>query len=219
MLPKRIVDGWDPIEQRRIGLLVESVPSFSYESPDIPASEAVTTMQDFFRIYPELAPVDFIGDGHSCQFIAVGQAACSSPIVAGKLRKLAVKAIGDKWSELGAVVMSEISDQSGIPLEHLDQQVCLEQLSGSATRKPLWGNHCTLAQLPAIVQKNIVVLTSSNGKPFKLVFDLEGCCNSVYIGFLPEFHYFAVTPREVTSKSCAPGHQGEKFKCDLLLGP
>ena len=113
-------------------------------------------MQHFFRLYPDLAPVDFIGDGHSCQFIAVGQAACGSPIVAGGLRKLAIEAINQKWEDIGAVVMSEVSEQSGLPLEKLSQQTCLELLAGSETRKPLWGNHCTLSQLPEIVKKTFL---------------------------------------------------------------
>ena len=166
-------------------------------------------MEDFFRLYPDLAPVDFIGDGHSCQFIAVGQAACGSPIVAGGLRKLAIEAINQKWEDLGDVVMSEVSEQSGLPLETLNQQSCLELLAGSETRKPLWGNHCTLSQLPEIVKKNIAVLTFSNSKPFKHVFELEGCNDTIHIGFLPEQHYFALTVREENSKNLKCAEQGE----------
>ena len=171
-------------------------------------------MQHFFQLYPELSPVDFIGDGHSCQFVAVGQAACNSPIVAGGLRRLAVKAIMDKWSDVGPLVMSEISDQTNIPLEELDQQACEQLLSGSETRTPLWGNHATLAQLPNIVKKNIVVLTSSNGKPFKHIFEMEGCTSSVYIGFLPELHYFALTLRDDASKNLNFEEKGELFELE-----
>ena len=169
-------------------------------------------MANFFELYPDLAPVDIVGDGHSCQYIAVGLAACQSPLIAGALRGLAVKAIREKWSDMGPLVMNEVSDQSGVPLCELNQQRCIELLSGSASSTPLWGNHCTLSQLPHIVKKNIVVLTSSGGRPFKHVFALDGCKDTVFIGFLPELHFFALKVRETVRLNLKAGEKGEQVE-------
>ena len=197
---KRLVGGWDPVKQANIGQIIQSVPSASTNKgpASLAADRDVTTMAQFFELYPELAAEDFVGDGHSCQFIAVGQAACSSPIIAGKLRHLAVQEIKKKWKDIGPIVQSEIADQTGIPLKDLDQMKCVELLSGSENAPPIWGNHVTLAQLPQIVRKNIVVLTSSNGKPFKHIFSMDDVASSdtVHIGFLPELHFFALKVRE-----------------------
>ena len=201
------------MKQASIGRLVQSVPSSSNFSNLAAANDQdITTMSQFFQLYPYLAAEDFVGDGHSCQFIAVGQAACSSPVIAGKLRKLAVEEIRKKWQDVGGVVLSEVSDQSGIPLDEMDQLRCLELLAGSETAQPIWGNHATLAQLPNIVQKNIVVLTSSNGKPFKHIFMMDDALKSpdtIYIGFLPELHFFALNVRErpITFKAGDKGEQ------------
>ena len=223
---KRLVGGWDPVKQASIGRLTQSVTSFSNTSK-LPAgnNQDITSMSQFFQLYPDLAAEDFVGDGHSCQFIAVGQAACSSPVIAGKLRKLAVEEIRKKWQDFGDVVLSEVSDQSGIPLKDLDQQRCLELLAGSGSARPIWGNHATLAQLPNIVQKNIVVLTSSNGKPFKYNFMMDGALESsdtIHIGFLPELHFFALKVRErpITRKAGDRGEQSNcSFKNNLSKGP
>ena len=152
----------------------------------------------FLAAYPFLEIVQLSGDGHSCQFEAVGFAACGTESVSRNLREMAVDSIRNKWAAIGDVVLAEISHQSNIEVGDLDQARCCELLLGSANRSPLWGNHLTIAQLPAIVNKRIVLLTLSNEKPFKHVFECDGTEDTIHIGLLPEAHYFPVRPKAST---------------------
>ena len=134
------------------------------------------------------------GDGCSCQFEAVGDAACGTFTISDTLRARAVGSIQDNWEQVGQFALAEVALQSGRDFNSLTKDLCCELLLGSDDR-PLWGNHVTLAQLPNIVNKRIVVLTLSSGKPFKYLFDCEDTENTIYIGLVPEAHYFPLIPK------------------------
>ena len=191
--------GWDRNLQMKIGALTADVPEqLQATSLEISSSKPTGTFQSFFESYPNFEAVDFVGDGYSCIFVAVSVSASGSPAIATQLRILAVRSLCKNWGEIGGIVKSENADQSGEPIESLTQARCCRLLLGSRTTKPLWGNQCTLSQLPRIVKKNIAVQTLTNGKPYKHVFRFDQCEDTIFIGFVPEFHYFSL-------KVCNPG--------------
>ena len=211
---------WDSYLSSRIGELTANVPEQLWCRAGPRSTSSLVTMETFFEAYPCLRAENSIQDGHSCQFIAVGLAACGSPLIAQKLRILAVRELCRQWNEIGEVVKSEISDQSGEDVGSLDQARCCKLMLGSPTARPLWGNECTMTVLPSVVKKNITVLTIANGRPFKHVYRYGDCKDTVYIGFIPEFHFFALrvasTPCELT-KSCDESVSVPKLNHDQHL--
>ena len=218
---------WDEERQIAVAELVQEVPAFIRrgEAPTKQGKRgAVFSQDDFIKAFPFLEIVDLFGDGHSCQFEAVGEAAFGTPTVAGDLRKRAVDLICAKWDEIGDVVLAEVSQQADIEVANLDKSKCCELLLGSSTCSPLWGNHCTIAQLPEIVKKRIVVLTLSEGSPFKCTFDCEGTTGSIHIGLVPETHFFPVRPKKISQRKLQHGDKGNYIspkkttKLKYLLG-
>ena len=197
---------WDSSLSIRIGELTSDVPEQVWCPAGPRSTASMVTMEAFFEAYPGLCAENSgaemsVQDGHSCQFIAVGLTACGSPLIAQKLRILAVRELCRQWDTLGDVARSEIAAQSGEDLESLDQARCCKLMLGSSTRMPLWGNEVTLVVLPSIVKKNIALLTISNGRPFKRVYRCDDCNDTVYVGFIPECHFFAVTVASAPSES------------------
>ena len=173
------------------------------------------TQSAFEECFPELEIVPLSGDGVSCQFEAVAESACGTSSVSGLLRKKAVEQLRSKWGEVGSFVLAEVAHQAQVPEGSLDADQCCEFLLGSNNRVPLWGNHCTLAQLPSIVDKTIVVLTISQGRPFKHVFNCEKADGTIHIGFLPEYHYFPLKTKSRPAQLLKKGDKG--FLCLQLL--
>ena len=201
---------WDEERQNAIAELILAVPDSILPGKIQPKQgrRAVYSQQDFLVAYPFLEIVPLSGDGHSCQFEAVGEAACGTPAVAENLRKSAIDLICCKWAQIGELVSAEVSQQANIEVADLDESKCRELLLGSSTCSPLWGNHCTIAQLPEVVKKRIVVLTLSEGRPFKCVFDCEGTTGSIHLGLVPEAHYFPVRPKEIFQRKLKHGDKG-----------
>ena len=195
---------WDEEQQKAVAELVEDVQADSRLWGEVTPAQhgrpSGYSQADFLTAYPSLEVVPLSGDGYSCQFEAVGEAACGTKAIAGILRKRAVNLIREKWDEIGDLVLGEVAHQASIEAEALDLERCCELLLGSEERSPLWGNHATIAQLAEIVKKKIVVLTLSEGRPFKHIFDCEGASGTVHIGLIPEAHYFPVRPKVVQLK-------------------
>ena len=147
----------DQTRQIEVATLIQEVPETIFERGASRSTQG--TLADFFRVYPNLQCVPLSGDGNSCQFEAVAEAACGSVKVAGLLRTLAVNRIDLHWDSIADFVLGEVADQTGIPVSSLDKAKCLSLLSGTNGNVGIWGNHCTLAQLSHIVKKNIVILT------------------------------------------------------------
>ena len=104
--------GWNVSEQDAISKITALVPTKNFQAGQ--ASSDSTTLKDFLVAYPELEIVELSGDGSSCQFEAVGKAACGSHEVATVLRKGAVQAIQENWESLSAFALGEIASQAGI---------------------------------------------------------------------------------------------------------
>ena len=189
---------WDESRQKCIGELVSAIVNHDLGADTgTPTSGKSVPQDDFLAAYPNLDIVPLVGDGSSCQFEAVGEAACGTPTVSRELRALAIQSIQAKWDLVGEFVKSEIAHQADISFDSLTMEMCCELLLGSTRRAPLWGNEITMAQLPAIVKKTIVVLTLSESKPFKHTFECEGATGTIYVGLVPEAHYFPVKPKEI----------------------
>ena len=184
--------------------MVECVPDQVFRPQQI-LQDGTTNQSTFEQCFPELEIVRIPGDGSSCQFEAVAESACGTHAVSGILRERAVGELRKNWSDVGSFVLAEVAHQAQVPESSLDLDKCCEFLLGSA-----WGNHCTLVQLPKIVGKSIVVLTISQGKPFKHIFNCEGSNNTIHIGFLPEFHYFPLVAKP-TPVALKKGDKGLVF--------
>ena len=196
--------------------MVKDVPDRAYERTSTGHNDRIT-QSDFFEVYQSLQLVPLVGDGHSCQFEAVADAACGHIKSAGQLRKLAVARIGDKWDEIAEFVLNEVAAQTCVSVSALDKQQCLDLMSGCGNSPGIWGNHCTLVQRSPHCQKNIVVLCLSEGQAYKHVLQSEDCAETIHIGFVPEVHYFPV------KKKLSKGDKGDishKFiRCDTYFSP
>ena len=135
------------MRQKAVAELVEAVPSSCFLGEMAPKQQNNQghSQADFLAAYPSLEAVPLAGDGHSCQYEAIGEAACGTHTIANILRKRAVHSIREKWAEIGDLILDEVAHQASIGVEALDMEKCCELLLGSEKRSPLWGNHATIA--------------------------------------------------------------------------
>ena len=183
-------NNWDPLLQSQVASAVDGVPDKIYVRGS--GNKDQLTISNFLDAYPTLEMIPLPGDGSSCQFEAIALSACGEVERASQLRNLAVERISKEWDTISDLVLSEVASQTGLDMASLDKQRCLDLMTGLNNKPGIWGNAITLAQLPYIVKKNIVVLCLSEGHSFKHVLELEGSSETIHIGFLPEFHYFPV---------------------------
>ena len=212
-LPKN----WNPQLQSDVHRLVKDVPEICHLNSNgegNPTTRNPFSMKDFPSFFPDLDIVDPGGDGYSCQYAAVAEAACGTRDAVDDLRRLAVMGIQRDWNSIGDVVMSEVADQCQLDLAQLDFESCCSLFLGDKNRQPIWGNQATLAQLPNVVNKNIVVLTMSHtAGPIKHVFNATRPDGTIHIGFVPECHFFGVKAKQRSEN----GNNSFSEICSLFL--
>ena len=167
------------------------------------------TLRDWKAAYPYLDVDDDVhGDGDSCQFESVSVAVWGDSKMAGELRHRVVNAISENWASVGEFMLAEVAGQMGCKTEDLQKDNCLEHMRSKNSRgRYLWGNSVTLHCLPDIVGKTIVVLGLSSGGPFKQTFHAKKPLPVVFVGFIPEVHFFGCRP--VVSVGPKIGSKGE----------
>ena len=111
-----------------------------------------------------------------------------------QLRQKTVDLIAKKWDSVGVFMLGEVAGQMGCSTDQLDKEECLTYMrSKDKCGRFLWGNSVTLHCLPNIIGKSIVVLGLSAGSAFKHTLKAECSTGDVYIGFIPEVHFFWVS--------------------------
>ena len=178
-----------------IGKLVADVPEKLFET--IQSNEQNLTLRDWKAAYPYLEVVDQGGDGDSCQFEAVSLAVWGHTRNALELRQRVVDFISQNWGSVGEFMMAEVAGQLGCTTNDLGKEDCLSHMRSKDTRgRYLWGNSVTLHSLPEIVGCSICVLGLSSGGAFKQTFSAKKAFPMVYVGFIPEIHFFGCRPVE-----------------------
>ena len=140
-----------------------------------------------------------------------------------QLRQKTVDLIAKKWDSVGVFMLGEVAGQMGCSTDQLDKEECLTYMRSKDKRgRFLWGNSVTLHCLPNIIGKSIVVLGLSSGSAFKHTLKAECSTGDVYIGFIPEVHFFGCRPAEKrnTPEIGSTGFQFFWFPLlEFFLGP
>ena len=179
-----------------IGMLVTDVPERQFHTSSATTDQKVN-ISDWKAAYPYLEIVDQVGDGDSCQFESVSLAVWGHSKLAEQLRQNTVDLISKKWDTVGVFMLGEVAGQMGRTADQLSKNECLAHMRSKDERgRYLWGNSVTLHCLPEIIGKTIVVLGLSSGAAFKHTLKAERSSDVVYIGFLPEVHFFGCRPAE-----------------------
>ena len=172
------------------------------------------TFDLFKKCYPDLEIIDPPGDGSSCLYDSVSEALCGDASLSKALRIQAVDAIDRRWEEVSAFAIAEVADQASTDADALGKAECLRLLlEPGPSGHFLWGNAVTLHHLPEVVGMDIVVLTVSEGSPFKAVLKTVGLASgTIYLGFIPEVHFFGVRVRlDASTAIGVVGSKGEHF--------